>query len=320
MSSQATLQTLPQSVVAPNAPIAETPITTVVPEVLKEPGKPSELDSTRFAQLAKKEAALVRERELYKKERDAFKAEQAEVEKYRKAWEMVKEIEAQQKTDPIAALKRAGFSETDLMNFLAQTEDTSTPEEKVVKLAKKEIDNFKTEQAQEAERRAKEAADAQQVENDKAIAKFKLDIGSEIKKDLEKFEYCNYYGKQAEELIFETISAVLNDDKEMISIDEAAKLVEDYYEEQDKAMNTLKKRGFKPPVVSEVVEKVVNTPSLFKKPETMRVESKQFVDNKVPTKTLSSKLTNSLSNVSPDSLSPEQNKMRILEKYAALRR
>lgn len=307
------LNSIPQSVLTPDQQTTtginpvESPAVAVVPV---QPVKDTKLDSTRWAHLSKKEAALVKERESLKKERELFSKEKEESAKHRKAWEMVNEIADLQKTDAVAAMKRAGFSDTDMMNFLAQSQDTSTPEEKAVKLAKSEIEKFKSEQAVAQSAKEKQLADQKKIDDDRTIAKFKSNIGVHIKSTADKHEYCNFYGESAQELIYETISSILAESNEMIGIEEATQLVEDFYEEQDKAMSSLKKRA---PKVVEVTKTPVISP---KGSATTRVESKQFIDNRTPTKTLSSKITPTLSNSVPENMTPEQNKQYIIEKFA----
>ncbi len=323
LMSTANMNSLPQSVIAPNEipsteplnPATEIPVSTPIEK--KVPVR--DVNTERFVHLSKKEAALVKERESFKKEQESFKAQQAEYDKYRKAYEMVNEIAELQKTDEIAAMRKAGFSDNAIMNLMAQAEDNSTPEEKAMKMAKTEIDKFRAEQAQLQEATEKKAIEARKSEDEKAITRYKGDIDNHIKTASDKLEYCSFYGEAARELIYETVSSILQDSNEMVSIDEAAQMVEDYYEEQDKAMNSLKKRSShfakKAPPAAPVAPVI---PKEQSKIPANRVEAKQFVDNRPPTKTLSNKMSPALSSTAESYISPEQNKQRVLEKYASL--
>ncbi len=326
MSNQATLNSLPQSIIAPDATLSteplsspvEAPVAPVIPVAPKAPEK--NVTTERFLQLSKKEAALVKEREGLRKEMEAFKAQQSENDKYRKAYEMVNEIAELQKTDEIAAMRKAGFSDNAIMNLLAQAEDNSTPEEKAVKMAQKEIEKFRMEETQKQQAGEKRAQEARQKEEERTIAQFKTSIDNHVSNASEQLEYCKFYGEQAAGLIYDTISSILQDSGEMISIDEASKLVEDYYEEQDKAMNSLRKR-------SSYWTKKIETPAKPKEEPvvqqtlaqtTKRVEAKQFVDNRVPTKSLSNKMTPSMAVSNEKTISPQENKERLIQKYASL--
>lgn len=325
--SAANLNSVPNSIVAPEnnipapAVLESAPAQTERPESAPkvDPNMGDKLTSSRFAHLSKKEAALVKEREAFKKEMEAFKAEQSEASKYRKAWEMVNEIAELQKTDAVAAMRKAGFSDQDLMNFLSQAQDNSSPEEKATKMAKAEIEKFRAEQNKLMEDNNKKAEELKKVGEDRTIAKFKNDIGSHIKSDVDKYEYLNFYGEAAQELVYETISAIMNDSGEMVSVDEASQMVEDWYEENDKAMNSLKKRGVhrvvKPAESAAVKSEPARAPSAQMPKTTSRVESKQFVDNRIPTKTLSNRAAATTASLVQSELSHEQNKQAIIEKY-----
>lgn len=320
--SSANLNTMPQSILNPEVQSTE-PLSEVIAAPIesapapKQPSKEDILTSTRFAHLSKKEAALVKERESLKQERESFKKEQGEIDKYRKAWEMVNEIAEMQKVDAVGAMRKAGFTDNDLMAFLAQTEDTSSPEEKAAKMVKTEINNFKSEQAKIAEENNKKAQEVQKLEEDRTLAKFKVDIGSKVAASSDKYEYCSFHGESATELIYETISSVLADSNEMLSIEEAAQLVEDFYEEQDKSMNSLKKRSGHITQTPKIIEKEAPPAAPIPQTKTLaqRIESKQYVDNKVPTKTLSNKLTTSITSQANYNLTPQQNKEAIIQKY-----
>lgn len=305
---------IPQSILTPDSPII-TPIQetsveskpTVVTSSI--PTKDAKLDSTRWAHLTKKETALVKERESLKKEREEFLAQKAEADTHRRAWEMVNEIANLQKTDAVAAMRKAGFSDTDMMNFLAQSQDNSTPEEKAVKLAKSEIDKFKEEQARVLEESNKKAAESQKLQEEKIISKYKSDLGKEISKEVDKYEYLNFYGDSAQEVVYNLITTIVQetppDEVDMEAIrKEALQLTEDFYEEQDKAMNSIKKRGTKP---IEQPKAPVQTP---KAPTTTRTEAKQFVDNKILVRTPPPREV-----LTPEHMTPQQNKEHIIQKY-----
>lgn len=314
---------IPDSVLSPEItstePVNTTEITST-PEVSAQPIKQvaqptaaEKLTSTRFAHLSKKEAALVKEREGLKREMEAFKAQKSEIDKYKKSWEMVNEIAELQKTDAVSAMRKAGFTDADLMNFLASSQDNSTPEEKAAKIAKTEIDKFRSEQSKIQEESNKKAQEAKKIEEDRTIARFKGDINTHVKATAEKLEYCSFYGEAAQDLIYETISSILADSNEMISIEEAAGLVEDFYEEQDKAMESLKKRSARKPAPKAAAS--IPAPSVPKN-NTTRTESKQFIDNRPPTKTLSDKVMPTAANITNRELTPAEHKQMIINKYA----
>lgn len=210
-----------QPPVAP--PVTEVPVTTEA--------TPS-LDSTRFNQFAKKEADLVKQRETLKAGQTQLMTERQKYAEIQKQIDSFNEAKAK---DPVAALKILGFSEKDLFNFIAAQEDTSTTEEKAAKAAQTEIQKFRDEQTKLKE-------EEQTKVNTQVLNQFREDISSAITKEKEKYEYCHYNGPLATDLIEETVTQVLATDGELISIQEAIEMVENYYEEEDKAMSSLKKR------------------------------------------------------------------------------
>ena len=244
------------------------------------------LDSTRFAQLAKKEQELQKQREALRAEQDGFKSER---EKFTEIRQKLEQFEEMKVKDPVAALKLAGFSEKDLYKFIAAQEDNSTPEEKAIKATQSEIAKFKEEQE-------KIRLEAETKRNEEVIKSFKEDITKTIKDNADKFEFCSYNGPAAEELIYDTVAQVLQDSGEVITPNEAAEMVEAYYEEQYKLMSNLKK--IKPK----------EEPKPESKPETSQ-----------PSKTLSSKVAaTAASTVVTKRESPSEKKARLINKLANL--
>ena len=219
-----------QPVSSATAPVVET---TAAPT---PDATPAQLESTRFSHLAKKEAELQKQRESFKAEQTQFMTERQKFNEIQKQLNTFNETKAK---DPVAALKLLGFNEKDLFNFIAAQEDNSTPEERAAKAAQNEIQKFRDEQA-------KIANDAQSQRNTEALTQFRTNIKSTISMDPDKYEYCAYNGPMAEELVYETMAAIVKDEGVVIPVEEVVEMVEQYYEEQDKEMNSLKKRQPKP--------------------------------------------------------------------------
>lgn len=340
MSNQANLNNIPQSVLTPDSSNVTMPseqVTNIPENVTKEPSKiekePSELTSTRWAHLSKKEAALVKERENFKKEMDAYKKEREETkmeyDKYKKSWEMVNEISELQKTNAVEAMRKAGFSETDAYNFLSQQEEVLTTEDRAAKAVQAELKKYQDIQDKKIEDEKRHAEELRVKNEEKTIAQFKNDIGSHLKSDMDKYEFCLFHGEQAQELIYDTVAAIIDDsngegiqDADSL-LSEAALLVEGYYEELDKSMSSLKKRGFKAieptKEVKEPIKEVNQNEGILNKiRSSTRVEAKEFVDNKPPTKTLSNLSTQNVASSNPNYRTHEQNKQFLIDKYSQL--
>ena len=225
---------------SPAAPVVKTPAAgaAVDPAAPAAAAASPELESTRFTHLAKKEAELQRARETFKAEQTQFMTEK---QKNQKIYDNLTKFNELKLKDPVAALKFIGFNEKDLFNFIAAQQDTRTPEERARGAAQDEIKKF-------TDKQASDAAAANEVRTKEVLGTFRSNIDKTIASNTEKYEYVNFHGTLAADLVYETVTAVLMDDLKTnpkalpISLDEACQMVEDYYEEQDKAMSALKKR------------------------------------------------------------------------------
>lgn len=229
----------PAEVVVPIEPKIETPVT------------PESLSSDKFAQFAKKEAKLQREREALATEKKAMLESKA---KYDDVEKKFRDFENLRQTDPIAAMKLAGFSDTDIFNVYAKAEQdkkaSESPEAKAIAAADARIKEFE-------EKQAKQAEEAKKATDDATLKRFRSDITKTVTSDKDKYEYCNFNGPYAEDLIYVTMENIVKElkpDESMPSLSEVADMVETYFEEQDKSMNSLKKRGYKPVEVQAEVE------------------------------------------------------------------
>lgn len=252
------------------------------------PSENTKLESDRFAKLAAREARLQKEREMFKSEQQKVYDEKKKLEDVHKKLSEFNELKAK---DPVAALKNLGFSEEDIFNFLAQKETKEpTAQELAAQAAMDEVQKFKNELA-EKEKAAATERDA------KNIQAFKDQIGETISKEAEKFEYCNYYGPVAQEIVFETVLEIIKEEPEIPphqAMKEAIEAVEKFYEEEDKAMSALKKR--KPPVV-----------------ETPQVEEKKPLQKQTRpvAPTLNNKATATVASSAPKKETPQQKRERL---------
>ncbi len=264
------------------------------PEALpKDPVTPEkvQLESDRFAKLAAREAALV-------KEREATKAEKLEFEKQKESLKKVQtdiaEFEELKKTDKIAALKKIGFSEEDIFNFMAGKEEPKekTPAELASEAAQVEVQKMRDELKTEAEK-------LEQARTDKAIKAYKAEITNQITKEAEKYEFCAHNGALAEEIIYETILGFMNDDKDLTPQDalkEAIEAVEKMYETEYEQLKTLKK--LQPKVIDVPVEAAKEKP-------------KPMLDHRKPTPTLTNKATPTIASQVPVKETKQQKRERL---------
>lgn len=234
--------------------VTQTPVAPVQGVVNAPESQPSEavagtkLDSDRFAKIAAKEAQLQKEREAFKTEQQKMYEEK---EKIKGINQQIADFEKLKKTDPVAALKVLGYSDTDIFNALAVEKPAEpTPEEIARKAAQEELKKFEDNQTVQA-------AKAQEERDGKALAAYRGEIGKFIEKDADKFEYCNHHGPVAQDLIYETVLQFMATDQSLTpfqALKEASEAVESFYEEEDMALMGLKKRQAKlAPKVEEPV-------------------------------------------------------------------
>lgn len=225
-----------------NAVVSQTQTT---PSTTGEP-----LQSTPFSQHAKKEAELVRKQQEFKKEQETWGQERARLQDAKKQYDNYNELK---KTDPVAALKVLGFSETDIFNYMANQQPVElTPEQRAVQAAEQAAD-AKIKAFEEAQ--TKKIKDAQVAEDKSLIDGYRSELVQTMQKDKDKFEYCSYYGREALDLAYETTLAVVKESggNDVISAQEAMQMVEEYYEDKDKEMDRIKKRQSKIPAVAPPV-------------------------------------------------------------------
>lgn len=292
LSGQPVTQTNP-SLITGDMPKGELSPPPVIPS--KE-----QIDSDRFAKIAAKEAKLVKERELLKLEQAKTLEERTKAETIAKAYN---DFEMLKKTDPVAAFKQLGFTETDFANWLAEGKVEPTTAEIAQQAVKTELEKFHEEQKQQAMK-------VQEQRDNIAIKNFRGSITSEIAKDPDKYEYCNHYGPIAEEIVYETILGIIKEEPDIAPNDamrEAMDLVEEFYEKEDEEMSKLKKR-----------QPRLNTPEA--KPEPTRqtaVRSRtladQVVQKKIPT--LTNKATATAASQVPKGKETPQQKRERLENW-----
>lgn len=220
--------------VNPSLITGDMPTSPEVPQEVTQVQATKDIDSDRFAKIAAREAKFVKDREAFKLEQQTIAQEK---EKLRSVKEQIDQFEQMKTKDPVAALKAIGFKEEDIFNFLAAKEEPTT-EEKAALAAQTEIKKFRDEQLAEVKK-------LEQERSDRALKAYKDQIPKMISSEAEKYEYCNYNGPIAEEIIYETILNFMKDDQTLTPHDamkEAIEAVEKMYEDEDVAMSKLKKR------------------------------------------------------------------------------
>lgn len=204
----------------------QVPNPSLVNGAIKEPEPVKDLDSSRFAAQAKKEADFVKRQQAFKAEQEKFIQERTQVQEILKRRD---QFEDTRKKDPVEALKLIGFNETEIFNFLAAHDKPApTPEERAEQIATKTVE-------QRLAERDKQQADLQARANkerdDHLIGEYKSGLAQLVESNKEKFPLCNYFGASAVAQAMETVFQVAKDSKgeDIPTIEEAMEGMEEYY-------------------------------------------------------------------------------------------
>lgn len=292
------------------APKTETPSSEVIVEETKQ-GAP--LESDRFARIAQRETKLQEERALAKKEIEEARAER---EKLRPVWNEYQKFQELRKTDPMAAFKFAGGTETDFINWAAEQNKELTPEEKAIKAAQEtttqQIDAFKKEQADKELK-------VQQEKDNRAVTGFKQNLGKFITENNEKFEALAYQGEAGQEMVYDAVLKHIKDhpssDEDPYTIaKEIAEIYEEYLGEEFLEMSKLKKYQEK---LKGIVTPEAPKSTIESKPMRTRTLSDQkSVQKKIPSPSNSDTATvASMANTTKKE-SPSEKRERLIQKLA----
>ena len=241
---------LTETVVPQVAPSA--PIETVTPpkdglSVPKETVPPAEPPKeSPVAAVAKEKRQFL----MMKRELDKMRAQNAELAS--KLQTLTPTEQKKAKLTPIEALEAQGWSYKDAADYVMNN-NQMTPEQKL-KLIEERITSTEQRLLDEKKSVAEAQAKRAQEEAREAEDNFKVNIEDFVEVNAEKFELVKHYGKEAIETVYDTIKTHFeaghkawsedpetNPKPKLLTIEQAAQLVENYYEEQAIKIASLKK-------------------------------------------------------------------------------
>lgn len=210
-----------------------------------ETPKKEEAISSKFSALAKKEKAIVKRDQEIKAKETAYSEREAKLAE-REA--KIKQSEELWDTDVFKALELRGYDYTKLTNLMLEGKTAAPGETDPVKLAKKTIEDFKAEQKKLQEetaattKKAQEALELKQKEElEAAWENYNNEVNEFVTSNPDTYELINLYGQQA--LIAQTVDEFYKENKRVLSVKEAADLVESYLESEAKKALSSKKFG-----------------------------------------------------------------------------
>lgn len=184
--------------------------------------------SSKFAHLARKEKAFRAEQRKFQTERDAWKAQQTQ---YDQALGIANRIDR----DPLGVLADRGITQDQLTSLLV---NSSNPQE-ANHLFQLQQEN-KTLQAK-IEQINKRFEDNDKTSYDQALNQIGYDAKMLINSDADKFELVNIHGEEGIEAIKELCRVVWEEDKVLLTVQEAAEQVEQELYERAQKLASAKK-------------------------------------------------------------------------------
>lgn len=249
----------------------------ISPKVETPAPKPPGAD--RFAALAKKERAI-------QKQLAEVKAAQAKIQAYDRD-------RASAKQNPIKALEAMGLSYEEITNFILNGQKP-TPELEL-KAVRDEVEALKKQDLDRQARAKQLAKERAEREYQETLNEFKEEVGSFLDENKDSYELTTMYN--GNEIIEATIEQHFKSTGKLMSIKEAAELVEAYFEEQVKAATKTKK---------------------FQKTDQSSEKVKDQVKKEMGTKQASPTLSNNITSSAPSLLPAKTEADRLQRAMAAL--
>ena len=201
------------------------------------PEVPKERVSDRFAFLAKKEQAVVRQRQELKAQLEAMEQQKAEIAKLRQEIEGGRSKKESYRTNPLALLEEHGLSYKELTDYILNNNTVST--ESQIKALQEKLESVERQREQDRQEAAERAKRTAEQREQAVITEFKNEIGSFLKRETDKYELTNLY--DSSDLVYDTVEEYFAKTNKVLSIPEACDLVEAYLEKQvEKSLATKK--------------------------------------------------------------------------------
>lgn len=249
-------------------------------EVTAEPTKEQKEQQERAESIAKVVAKVkAKEKELSTKERD-LKNKEAELNGYRDMKEMIEK-------DPMAAIEKLGIDKNKLYEGILKSGEAPTVEDKVGKL-EAEIEKLRQEREEEKKK-------AEEARHDAEIVNFKKKISDYVEQNKTELKVTHALGQTG--AVYDVIQQNFNATGEVMSIEDAGKLVEDYFSKTGKEQYEKLKAIYEAEAPKEVV---------------IDEDDNEVVPKK---KTLTNKSTTIPDGQPTRLLSPEESKKYLIEKY-----
>lgn len=215
-TAQEVLGTAPEG--APEAP---------APAPEPAPEKPR---ADRFALLARKEQDLLRKQQ-------AVRQQQAQLARQAEELRAFEQAKKQALLNPLDALKQLGLTYEQITEFVLN-DNKPTPNAEVMSV-RQELEEFKRAQREEQEKLLEQTREMQTREQQAIIESFREEVGEYVSQHAETYELTNLYG--GANLVSDVIEEHFKQSGKLLTIPEAAKLVEEHYEDLARKAQQTKK-------------------------------------------------------------------------------
>jgi len=208
-------EVLQQEVPAQSAPPVETP---------------KERTSDKFAVLARKEA------EVYRRAQ-AVKQQQAELARQAEEIKAFQEMKRNARLNPVDALKQLGLTYEEITEYL-MNDNKPTPSAEVMSL-KQELEEFKRQQTSEQKRLMEQQRAAAEAEQQQIVEQFREEVADYVAKHADTYELTALY--EGANLVSQVIEEHFKQTQKLMDVSEAARLVEEHFEELARKAQATKK-------------------------------------------------------------------------------
>jgi len=215
-------------ILAPAPEVEAAPAETApAPAPAPVPEKPR---SDRFAALARKEAEVFRKQQ-------AVRAQQAELARQAEEVRAFQEAKRQAALNPIDALKQLGLTYEQITEYVLN-DNKPTPSAEVQSV-RQELEEFKRVQREEQQRLLEQQKAMIAQEQQQIISAFRDEVNDYVTQHSETYELTALYG--GHNLVADVVEEHFKQSGKLLTIPEAAKLVEEHYEDLARKAQATKK-------------------------------------------------------------------------------
>lgn len=191
------------------------------PTTVKEETKQEAVTlSPQLTALARKEQAFRKQEQTFKTQQAEFKTKQEAFEKQQADFQVLSKAKERLAADDYTVLDELGVSYEKYTNYLLNKGESEKPEDKALQELREELKSVKTKQ-EESEAQRKESIDKQYAET---IKQYEKSIAEIVEKDP---DLSSIKERKAEAYVLQHILDTFNEDGETLTVEQAAKEIED---------------------------------------------------------------------------------------------